>query len=69
MMSPYSLTHEVTGLEIIQCVWLMQKTITACFIEIGGNRVSGISSVGRVPALHAGGQEFESPMLHEFYLG
>ena len=35
-----STTHEVTGLEIIQCVWLMQKTITACFIEIGRNRVS-----------------------------
>ena len=40
MMSPYSLTHEVTGLEIIQCVLLMQKTITACFMEIGRNRVS-----------------------------
>ena len=24
----------------------------------------GISSVGRAPALHAGGQEFESPILH-----
>ena len=24
----------------------------------------GYSSVGRAPALHAGGQEFESPYLH-----
>ena len=24
----------------------------------------GFSSVGRAPALHAGGQEFESPNLH-----
>ena len=24
----------------------------------------GISSAGRAPALHAGGQEFESPNLH-----
>ena len=24
----------------------------------------GISSIGRAPALHAGGQEFESPILH-----
>ena len=24
----------------------------------------GLSSVGRAPALHAGGQEFESPRLH-----
>ena len=24
----------------------------------------GISSVGRAPALHAGGQEFEPPILH-----
>ena len=26
----------------------------------------GISSAGRAPALHAGGQEFESPILHHF---
>lgn len=26
----------------------------------------GISSVGRAPALHAGGQEFEPPILHFF---
>ena len=26
----------------------------------------GISSAGRAPALHAGGQEFESPNLHHF---
>ena len=25
----------------------------------------GISSAGRAPALHAGGQEFESPNLHQ----
>ena len=24
----------------------------------------GLSSAGRAPALHAGGQEFESPSLH-----
>jgi hypothetical protein len=28
----------------------------------------GISSVGRAPALQAGCQEFESPILHEFYI-
>ena len=26
----------------------------------------GFSSAGRAPALHAGGQEFESPNLHFF---
>ncbi len=26
----------------------------------------GFSSAGRAPALHAGGQEFESPNLHHF---
>ena len=25
----------------------------------------GISSAGRAPALHAGGQEFETPWLHQ----
>lgn len=29
-----------------------------------GNSRWGISSAGRAPALHAGGQEFESPILH-----
>ena len=29
-----------------------------------GNSLWGISSAGRAPALHAGGQEFESPILH-----
>ena len=28
----------------------------------------GISSAGRAPALHAGGQEFESPNLHHLKL-
>ena len=27
-------------------------------------KVWGFSSAGRAPALHAGGQEFESPILH-----
>ncbi len=27
-------------------------------------RIWGFSSAGRAPALHAGGQEFESPNLH-----
>lgn len=27
-------------------------------------RMWGFSSAGRAPALHAGGQEFESPNLH-----
>ena len=27
----------------------------------------GRSSVGRAPALHAGGQEFEPPRLHHFF--
>ena len=26
----------------------------------------GFSSAGRAPALHAGGQEFESPNLHHY---
>ena len=29
-------------------------------------RIRGFSSAGRAPALHAGGQEFESPNLHHF---
>ena len=28
-------------------------------------RMWGFSSAGRAPALHAGGQEFESPNLHQ----
>ena len=28
----------------------------------------GISSAGRAPALHAGGQGFESLILHHFYV-
>ena len=27
----------------------------------------GLSSVGRAPALHAGGQGFEPPRLHQIY--
>ena len=38
--------------------------------DVGSGRESkpkwGISSAGRAPALHAGGQEFESPILHHF---
>ena len=30
------------------------------------NPMRGISSAGRAPALHAGGQEFESPILQIF---
>ena len=38
-------------------------------MEVGNDiqlekRIWGISSVGRAPALHAGCQEFESPILH-----
>lgn len=29
----------------------------------------GIGSAGRAPALHAGGQEFESPILHHLIKG
>ena len=28
----------------------------------------GLSLVGRAPALHAGGQEFDSPSLHQYEL-
>ncbi len=28
----------------------------------------GHSSAGRAPAWHAGGQEFESPWLHQYFL-
>ena len=30
--------------------------------------IRGCSSVGRAPALQAGGQEFESPHLHQFII-
>ena len=38
----------------------------AAVIQRKGGSLSiwGISSAGRAPALHAGGQEFESPILH-----
>ena len=29
----------------------------------------GLSLVGRAPALHAGGQEFDSPSLHHTFYG
>ena len=29
----------------------------------------GLSLVGRAPALHAGGQEFDSPSLHQILRG
>lgn len=38
-------------------MWSESKTPKA-------SRQWGISSAGRAPALHAGGQEFESPILH-----
>ena len=31
--------------------------------------VWGRSSVGRAPALHAGGQEFDPPRLHRIWVG
>lgn len=40
-------------------MWSESKTPKA-------SRQWGISSAGRAPALHAGGQEFESPILHHF---
>lgn len=33
-------------------------------LKVQANPKWGISSAGRAPALHAGGQEFESPILH-----
>ena len=32
-----------------------------------GNLRRGCSSAGRAPALQAGGQEFDSPHLHQFF--
>ena len=32
--------------------------------QVGARFLWGCSSVGRAPALQAGGQEFESPRLH-----
>ena len=34
-------------------------------VELFHNSTWGCSSVGRAPALQAGGQEFESPHLHQ----
>ena len=39
-------------------MWSGEKPITDQKLEWG------FSSAGRAPALHAGGQEFESPNLH-----
>ena len=39
-------------------MWSGEKPITDQKLEWG------FSSAGRAPALHAGGQEFESPILH-----
>ena len=39
-------------------MWSEEKPITDQKLEWG------FSSAGRAPALHAGGQEFESPNLH-----
>ena len=48
------------------------KKKSACKINIVTNKQKaempnswGFSSAGRAPALHAGGQEFESPNLHQ----
>ena len=41
-------------------MWSEEKPITDQKLEWG------FSSAGRAPALHAGGQEFESPNLHHF---
>ena len=35
-------------------------------VSANDKRIRGFSSAGRAPALHAGGQEFESPNLHHF---
>ena len=35
-------------------------------VQFNCNSEWGISSAGRAPALHAGGQEFESPILQFF---
>ena len=49
----------------------LYKKNSPCIINIverkqntKGESQWGISSAGRAPALHAGGQEFESPILH-----
>ena len=41
-------------------MWSEEKPITDQKLKWG------FSSAGRAPALHAGGQEFESPNLHHF---
>ena len=35
-------------------------------ISVNTQSLWGISSVGRAPALHAGGQEFEPPILQNY---
>ena len=43
----------------------MEVWLVMLFNFEGPCEIRGCSSVGRAPALHAGGQEFEPPHLHQ----
>ena len=54
---------------------LYKKKSSCTIINVAGSLLKttrpeqpkwGFSSAGRAPALHAGGQEFESPNLHHY---
>ena len=50
----------------------MTKTILSVCrgnLDAVSNQIWGCSSAGRAPALQAGGQEFDSPHLHQYLLG
>ena len=47
-------------LEVINGLFSVLTTVTSVTV------LWGYSSVGRAPALQAGGQEFESPYLHHY---
>ena len=50
--------------KILHVEWILQRETEAPKRAEKG-KPWGISSVGRAPALHAGCQEFESPILHK----
>ena len=45
---------------------IFSKASNEAFLKID-EQVWGISSAGRAPALHAGGQEFDPLILHHFF--
>lgn len=56
---------------IIPCSSMVER-VTVNHVVAGSSptvgAIWGINSVGRVPALHAGSQEFKPPILHQYML-